>query len=1109
MKREMLFLPLLLLFLLSILSQALTVNAEVYRAKVTVNDVSWGGNVDPSPGDRNLELRVTLMLTSSLPISRIRATLELPEGFTGPMDTPYSNATFPSTVNPNTEFTLKFKVNIGDDVSIGLYNATLKLNYYLVYGKWLEEGEEIALNIPIKVLGRPEIKVTLSPKKLTPATMNNVTLVIKNEGTGEAKDLSVALLLQNMIIVNNESTYHFELLKPSEEKEIHLQMYVNHNVQEKIISIPIIVTYISPYGVVRTEQYTIDTIVTSLPKRDFELGANTTNVKEREDNHIKLQLKYIGVTRIYNVTISTSVNNGIIIREKTPTYILSKLNPDEVVDIPLTVYVFQNTKTLTINVYIKYHDEIGIEYTATTNLVLKVVREVESEGSIMVYANTSELMEGEINNIQLIIINTYKYTIYDVILSTSVSQSFTILGNRTFYIESLNQNEKAVINLKVNVPYGVLGSTGYLTINVIYKDISGSLENKAFYIGFIVKTRKVAGGKLVIQAITTNVTAGVINSIHVILRNIGNEKLRNIKVQAQSPQYVIIGNSELIIDQLEPGEKRDLSFTIYVPVNAAGSSGKITLNIQYETLYSQFSDTATIGFYVSRIAKYSRIIVEASPLYLTANTMNTVNITLVNTGKTMSNVKMMLSGSQGLQIFGRRVYSFSTINSNEEKQIKVELYPMANIVNTVAYLTLQITYEDIVEGKSYTETHYLGFYVQNITLREPRVVVEILNSTLYSKKTNTVYLLIRNIGLEEAYDIRVDIQTPTTITIIKPSSHIEIDKISAGKSIIEKLMLYVGNVQSRSVGKITITVRYSDISGQERSMSIQKGLIVEPYITVSPVSIYVDTPDLYGGLLNNITLFIENNGDEDLLDVQVIITTPQQVSLMGIDNRFYIAVLKAKEKIPIKLALYAAQQAIGQASKLTITISYADRYGDVYTENRIIGLSIRGRIDLKLTGITITPTPVAPGSTLTISGLIINTGTTTAKSVTLSILRKTPFEPIAILGGTVVGDIPSGVQLPFTLSCNIAEDAKEGRYTIQIVIEYIDDRGMPVKKTEQLPVVISSHTMPSKTKSVQSKPAIEFIPYSSNLFYLGLGVLIGLVVMVPVVLKIKKSTSEE
>ena len=125
------------------------------------------------------------------------------------------------------------------------------------------------------------------------------------------------------------------------------------------------------------------------------------------------------------------------------------------------------------------------------------------------------------------------------------------------------------------------------------------------------------------------------------------------------------------------------------------------------------------------------------------------------------------------------------------------------------------------------------------------------------------------------------------------------------------------------------------------------------------------------------------------------------------------------------------------------------------------------------------------------------------------VIKKHPFEPVAVLGGTVIGDIPSGVQLPFTLTCNVAQDAREGKYTIQIVVEYIDDRGMHVKRTEQIPVIVSSHGMMGRTRATITGPMGQPLPYGGNLFYLGLGVLIGLAVMIPVILKVRRRVSEE
>ena len=138
---------------------------------------------------------------------------------------------------------------------------------------------------------------------------------------------------------------------------------------------------------------------------------------------------------------------------------------------------------------------------------------------------------------------------------------------------------------------------------------------------------------------------------------------------------------------------------------------------------------------------------------------------------------------------------------------------------------------------------------------------------------------------------------------------------------------------------------------------------------------------------------------------------------------------------------------------MILDVNY-DYLGIYRTEERNVDLTVRGIIDLSLVELTVKPEPTMSGSTITITGSILNSGSITAKAVTVNVLNTSVLSGMS--STTFIGDVDEGSQAPFSLTANLNDNLSDGVYELDVEIGYKDDRGIWQILTETVNVQVSN-----------------------------------------------------
>lgn len=220
----------------------------------------------------------------------------------------------------------------------------------------------------------------------------------------------------------------------------------------------------------------------------------------------------------------------------------------------------------------------------------------------------------------------------------------------------------------------------------------------------------------------------------------------------------------------------------------------------------------------------------------------------------------------------------------------------------------------------------------------------------------------------------------------------------------------------------------------------------------SELGVELSSHILTAGSNNSVTLRVWNRG-KYLSNLDVSINVPPPLALFG-DNRWLRPNFKGGDAIQEELTIFAPNSAAGITIQLTLTAVYKEAGEDTFsTETHLIGLLVRGWIDILVYELVVDPQPVIAGRSVTISGNILNRGIIPAMftNVTLESSRYVLLGPQSV---SYIGQVDPNAPAPFSLSATIDASAPESGVVLTVSVYYQNDlhEGNTFRISTQVPV---------------------------------------------------------
>ena len=280
------------------------------------------------PGDKNVPFTVVLANVGTQDITGIRGQLSVPIGFTsaaGAGSLIYADNDSNALAGEN--FALTFFVNVGQDVQIRQYPATIKVDF----SRLRESGtRNTFFDFEFKVTGFSLLNMRAIDPFLVSLKNNKVVVELSNAGTAPLSGVEV--ILQNTAstisstsqsisnvenVVFDQNNWKVGSVDPKSSKLITFNVYVPDNLKNAVLHAPMDITFFDAHGERKTVSRSVDFYVSGLietliynvqlrqiGERQLVIGeilneGNTdglfafVTLEPREDSNIKEQTQYI------------------------------------------------------------------------------------------------------------------------------------------------------------------------------------------------------------------------------------------------------------------------------------------------------------------------------------------------------------------------------------------------------------------------------------------------------------------------------------------------------------------------------------------------------------------------------------------------------------------------------------------------------------------------------------------------------------------------------------------------------------------------------------------------------------------------------------------------
>jgi len=392
---------------------------------------------------------------------------------------------------------------------------------------------------------------------------------------------------------------------------------------------------------------------------------------------------------------------------------------------------------------------------------------------------------------------------------------------------------------------------------------------------------------------------------------------------------------------------------------------------------------------------------EVAPNEIPPGSKQNVNLIVKNVGSAeASDVEIWIeSASPGLAILeGQGRHRLGNLSPNASVKVPLTLIASRTIADTTAALKLVVSYFNSY-GFKVTETQTVSVKVE--PLGGVAVVLDVYaaNPILEPARTTSLEVVVANRGTEVAKDVNVMIgfsQLPNPpITLLKGESSIKLGDIAPGEEKKIDLEVFVNELASGRSYSIPVSVAYADDEGRH---VIQTGLTLTILEESRRNRLRIYTEEyVRGGMIEKVNITVENIAGEELRDITLTLSPMVGwVTLLG-PTTWNIPKLESGEKTVLKLEMYvpsetATGSTIGEPFNLKVDASFRDRSGQIRSEVHVLGMYVKGIIELRLQEISIEKL----GEDILLIGRLLNEGT-----------EKASYTQVQLIGGDLQSNIVS------------------------------------------------------------------------------------------------------
>ncbi|MEM0441365.1 MAG: hypothetical protein QXY84_00755 [Candidatus Caldarchaeum sp.] len=306
-----------------------------------------------------------------------------------------------------------------------------------------------------------------------------------------------------------------------------------------------------------------------------------------------------------------------------------------------------------------------------------------------------------------------------------------------------------------------------------------------------------------------------------------------------------------------------------------------------------------------------------------------------------------------------------------------------------------------------------------------------------SFRANTISIItykIYNKGTAPAYNVELNVRSDVPVVRVLQPSY-TIGTLERGQSTTIKVPIFIDRAAEPTMYGLFSRITYKDFYGNVKSTDFNMPFVVEekfrPGFSVRTSTSFIDAAST-----KPISIVFTNFNPAAVRDVKITIrSTSSQVAITEGDTELIVSSIPSMGSATANIKVLATPAAGDTVVNLRASVEYRDAVGLLVVENFDIALAVNANIDIRLSGVVISPRVVRPGETVDLAGDVVNEGTGLARSVTVEVSGPNPFRPFGEQS-TFIGNVNPSQVSAFTLNFRVDESATPGTYPVIVKVIY-------------------------------------------------------------------------
>jgi hypothetical protein len=559
------------------------------RGVISVASTYWGSNnleILVAPGDRRVTLTVTIQNLDNGQITGINQILRLVHPFTNSTGGNTVRAFYPTVVPSGGSASTSFLLNVANDAQVRRYSLDMVVSY-------LDQRsllQTVDVSVPVTIMGRSNIRVSIPANVLLSGTANDVSIEIINSGTAPVYLVNIALTFaasSPLSVVGGDAQRLIDVIEAGGRVIVPYRIYTSLSTSEGLYTASFPIIYRDTNGQSGSETKSLGFVVKSWASQIMTESANTI-LAAGSVNRVAIKVRNTGNQAISSVTAALSVSGS----GATPLSLASgnnQWNFDQIaakgevtIDTQLFATIASADASYPVQVQVSYLDSNGYPHSETKTVSFIVKGWVSP---ITIETPQLILLAGSVNPMSIKIKNTGNQPISAIqatlSFATSSGSSPLVLasGSPTYSFSQIARSGEAEIKSSVFATLAAADASYQLQVQVIYTDSGGYQHTDTKSFGLSVR------GKIVLETqslsvVPENPTPGGNVTVVGNLLNKGNvvSRYTEARVLTSGPIRPNQGSNQYLGD-VDPNTP--VPFSVTFQLNRTAQQGRYPVTVQF------------------------------------------------------------------------------------------------------------------------------------------------------------------------------------------------------------------------------------------------------------------------------------------------------------------------------------------------------------------------------------------------------------------------------------------------------------------------------------------------------------------------------------------------